>query len=66
MTRREIRERVILCRKSTVIANAFRRAFGMKPIYSTPHYPIVISADIYDDVIHCFVNSSSPMDKMHG
>lgn len=66
MTRREIRDRVIACKKNTVMANAFRRAFGMKPIYSAPSFPIIINADAFADIEHCFANSSSPMDKVYG
>lgn len=65
MTRREIRERVLRCRKTTTMANAFRRAFGMKPMYEKPKAPVVMSVDAFKDMAECFANTASIMDRLY-
>ncbi len=65
MTRRQIRECVLRCRKTTTMANAFRRAFGIKPIYEKPQLPAVVSVDVFKDMAECFANASSIMDRLY-
>ena len=66
MTRQEILQRVLLCRKATVIANAFRKAFGLEPAQRMLHQAPAISTDTYTDISQCFANTYSQMDRIYG
>lgn len=60
MSTRDILQRVMTCDARTVIANAFRRAFGLPQIWDVPHAAMVVSADRYADIEECFANHVSP------
>lgn len=58
---REIAERVALCRARTAMANAFRRALGMRQLWDMPARGSVMSTEAYADMAECFANHGSPM-----
>lgn len=62
MTLTEIRARVLVCKSCTVMANAFRRFFGIEAIHEKPREGAIVSVDAYEDIRACFANTASPLD----
>lgn len=63
MTRREIRERVRRCDATTSMANAFRRALGMRAHWDAPPAGAVVSRERYAGMRECFRNDRSALDS---
>lgn len=62
MSLKEIAERVLLSESTTVIANAFRRAFSLPSKAPAPKRGQIVSMDAYADIEWCMKNYGSPLD----
>lgn len=63
MNRREMRERVRRCKAATAMANAFRRAFGMRERWEAQPVGAIVSRGRYEGMRECFRNGRSAMDS---
>lgn len=67
MEKRDIRRRVMASRHSTVVGNAFRRAFGLRQLWYWPlRVNVMQTHDCYEGLKTCHRNTASPLDGRHG